>query len=157
VFRITLIALVVLTATTLIHATIEPAEARLFFSEFFLAGWRDWQYWLGLVVFVPLTFTFLLIIVLLSVAFIPISIAAAIVLYSQLFLVLALGRDTFVLAIATEIAAEPNPPRPSPVLVHVDPGDVDMRHSVHAMSAARTRLVAWIRERQAAGPPSSAQ
>lgn len=156
VFRIALIALVVLIAATMIHAAIAPAK----FSEFsaiwnlsFLSGWPDWLGHLALtLVVLPLLFAQIL----LGVAIIPLSIALMIIVYSQFFLGLAFGRDTFGLAIATEIAAEPNPPRPAPILEHVDPGDANARHSVHAMPAARTRLVAWIRERQVAAPTTPA-
>ena len=93
---------------------------------------------------------------LLSCVTLPFSIALGIIAYSQFFLGMAFGADTFFLAIATEISAEPNPPRPAPVLQHVDPVDVSARHSLHAMFETRTRLAAWIRERQDEVAPASA-
>jgi hypothetical protein len=154
VFHIALIALVVLTAVTLIHAAIAPAKFRPFLSETltllsFPAGWPDWLGLVAFVVFLSLTYAFLLTVFILGVVCLPFSIATAIIFYSQVLLGLAFGHDTHGLAISTEIAAEPNPPRPALVLEHVDPGDADTRHSVHALPAARTRLAAWIRERQA--------
>jgi hypothetical protein len=93
-------------------------------------------------------FAFLMFLLALSLAVFPFAVAMAIFAYSQPFLGLAFGADTFHLAIATEIAAEASPPRPAPVLEHVDPGDAGTRHSLHAMPAARLRLAAWIRERR---------
>jgi hypothetical protein len=146
--RAFLLAVVALTAAMLTFAALGPA------SE--IHSLPGWQYWLILLVGAPLFFAVMLCVMLLSVAVMPFTIAMAIVAYSQVFLGLAFGADTFSLAIATEIAAEPNPPRPPPVLEHVDPGDGGMRHSLHAMPAARSRLAAWIGERQAAARLASA-
>jgi hypothetical protein len=157
VLRVALMVLGALTGVMWTQAAIAPFRFRAFLDELFPAGVQDWQAWLGLVILGPLTLALLLVfIVLWSVAVLPMTLALPIVLYSQFFFGLAFGVDTFGLAIVTEIAAEPNPPRPAPVIEHVEPGDADTRHSIHAMSAARTRLAAWIRERQAAGRPASA-
>ena len=162
VLRVALIALVVVIAASMIHGLIAPArfgESSAMLSQVwglsssFLSGWPDW---LGHLAFMLLVLPLLFAWILLAVAILPLLVALGIIVYSQFFLGLAFGRDTFGLAIATEIAAEPNPPRPAPILEHVDPGDANTRHSVHAMPAARTRLAAWIRERQVAAPTTPA-
>ena len=137
-----LVAVVPLTAATVIWAWVGPSRE--------ITPPPGWDYWIGLVVFAPLLIALMLGTILLSVVFIPFTYAMAVVTYSQFFFGLAFGADTFSLAIATEIAAEPNPPHPAPLLEHVDPGDSGMRHSLHAMPAARSRLAAWIGERREA-------
>jgi len=140
VTRAMIAAVGALSAVTMLSATFGPATE--------LHALPAWQYWLVLIVLIPMAFAFLMFLLALSLAVFPFAVAMAIFAYSQPFLGLAFGADTFHLAIATEIAAEASPPRPAPVLEHVDPGDAGTRHSLHAMPAARLRLAAWIRERR---------
>ena len=117
-FRIALVVVAVLTAATLAPAAVDPrGGAGPFLAVFFPAavGWQDWQQWLLFAVYIPMLYAFLITVMLLSCVTLPFSIALAIIVYSQFFLGMAFGADTFFLAIATEISAEPNPPRPAPV------------------------------------------
>ena len=135
VFRIALMVGAVLTAATLIPAGIDPGRIKPFVSAFFPAAlaWPDWQQWLFFAVLIPVLNAFLLSVMIFAFACFPFAIALGIISYSQVFLGAAFGIDTYFLAIATEISAEPNPPHPAPVLQHVDPADVTTRHSLHAM------------------------
>ncbi len=139
VCRGALMATVVLSIASLISAAVAAREVQ---------PPPGWQVWLGLVVIMPLLIALFLAVMIAMLALLPLVLAMGIVTYSQVFFGLAFGVDTFSLAIATEIAAEPNPPRPAPVLEHVDPGDEGRRHSLHALSATRRRLAVWIKERR---------
>jgi hypothetical protein len=152
IFLVALIGLSLITVLTLAyHAIMSPDTLIIgFMAETFSWDCTYSECFVGYAVVLILASSACFGLLFMMTVLLPYSVAIGVVSYSQIFLGLALGSDTFALAITTEIIAKSNPPSPVGDVEYVDPGEVKMRHSVYAMPAARSRVAAWIIERQQA-------